>query len=412
MENLKSRFSLLVFLLVCSFMGLGCGDLITNTTTPPAATPASSPVTPTPITDPNQSTGNTAVVLGASFTDPIGSLSLVPVNPPRLATTNVQTTHSDASVRSFGNQLYVVNKLGQDNIQIVDPAKNFSVVLQCSVGKGTNPQQIIVVSPTKAYVTLYQPEDNSSSLLTVDDLLIVDPSATSCNSFITRVIDLTLLTAADGEPLARASSMVLVGKKLFVALQDLPKNLALAPNQAGKIAVIDTDTDTLSSSLTLSGRDPVAMTYASSSGLIYVAHADFFDLTSSFGGIEVIDPTNLKSFGLVIDDLALGGAPGDIENAGSQGYVTVGVLDTKSGKYTTKITSFNLTPTAPSNLTDVYKGQGYIQDMAIDPNGKLVIGDRDPLINGLIFLDLSTGNVMDGPISTGPSPSSITFIQR
>ncbi|MBI3541084.1 MAG: hypothetical protein HY073_02970, partial [Deltaproteobacteria bacterium] len=404
MENLKSRFSFLGILL-CTSLGLGCSDLTTNTTTPPAAAPSSSPA-PTPstaITDPNQSTGNTVVVLGASFTDPIGSLSLVPVNPPRLATTNVQTTHSDASVRSFGNRLYVVNKLGQDNIQIVDPAKNFSVVLQCSVGKGTNPQQIMVVSPTKAYVTLYQPEDNSSSILTVDDLLIVDPSATSCNSFITRVIDLTPLAAADGEPLARASEMVLIGKKLFVALQDLPKNLAMAPNQAGKIAVIDTDTDIISSSIPLSGRDPIAMTYSSSSGLIYVADADYFDLTSSFGGIEVVDPTNLKSLGLMIDDFTLGGAPGDIESSGSKGYVTVGVLDSRSGKYTTKVTSFNLDPTIAPNLSDVYKGQGYIQDMAIDPNGKLVIGDRDPLINGLLFIDTQTGNVVDGPISTGPS---------
>jgi hypothetical protein len=382
---------------------LGCGEVTTTTAQPPAPSADNSDGEESDVADLNHPTGNTAVVLGANFTDPVGTLSLLPIDSPRTPTKNLQKTHSDAVVRSFGGKLYVVNRLGADNIQVVDPAAGFEVVRQFSVGLGTNPQQIIVIDESKAYVTLYQPEDNRSDDLAVDDLLVVNPSTGT----ILKTIDLTPFAADDGERFARASAMVVVGGRLFVAVQDLPGNLALPPNQQGKIVVLDTETDRIVGSLILFGRDPIAMDYSDETGKIYVADAYFFDLTTAFGGIEAVDPASLKAEGMVVDDLLLGGTPGDIEVRSPFGFVVLSSLDPDEGSF---VARFGLE--GPSEIVRLYEGTSFIQEIAVDENGLLLVGDRAPEANGILFIDPESGDIVDGPINTGPAPSSITFIDR
>lgn len=379
-------------LLFCSLL-FGCGEVtLTQNPAPPAP-------------DVGKEREPTAVILGSSFTDPIGTLNLIAVNPPRTVTSNIQTTHSDAVVRSFDNQLYVVNRLGADNIQVVDPSLNFAVTNQFSTGQGTNPQEIIVINPAKAYVTLYQPEDNRSEELAVDDLLVVNPSSGK----ILKTIDLTPFTGNDGERLARAASMVRVGNRIFVAVQDLPGDLSRPPNQPGKLVVIDTAIDAVVGLIFLAGRDPIAMTYSPQTGKIYLADADFFDPNSSYGGIEAVDPSAVVTEGIVIDDLLLGGTPGEIEMAGTGGFVVLSSLDPDQGS---SVVRFDLTHPEESAIQTVYQGKAYIQDIAVDENGLLLVGDRDPEVNGILFIDPESGNVLDGPITVGMAPSSIAFIER
>ncbi len=356
--------------------------------------------------DLNNPVGGTAIVLGGSFTDPNGTLSVLPITPPRTPTVNVQTTHSDAVVRAFQGKLYVVNRLGADNIEVIDPAQAFKVTEQFSVGQGTNPQDIIVSAPHRAFVTLYQPADNKSADLTVGDFLIVDPETGT----ILKTIDLTPFTADDGDRFARASQMVIVNDKIFIVVQDLPSDLSLPPDQPGKLVVFDRTKEEITGSVILQGRDPVNLTYSPETNLIYVSDADYFDINSPYGGIEAVDPTTLKSQGILIDDLLLGGAPGDIEVGRGRGFVTVGYFDANTGNFATKVSAFDLIAKAPTPQ-DLYGSQGYIQDIAVDQNGDLLVGDRDPNVNGVVFLNPKTGSVTDGPINTGAAPASITFIE-
>ncbi len=354
-----------------------------------------------------QSTQKYAVVLGSNFTDPIGTLGVIPIDAPRTPMKNIQTTHSDAVVQAFGKLLYVVNRLGGDNIQVVDPSLNFKVTRQFSVGRGTNPQEIIVTEPTKGYVTLYQPEDNRSADLTVDDLLIVNPETGK----ILKTIDLTPFTGDDGERFARASAMLLVGDKIFVEVQDMPKDLSRRADQPGKLVAIDTKTDRITGSIVLQGRDPVAMNYAPETGLLYIADADYFDTSSPYGGIERVEPNTLKTEGIVIDDLLLGGAPGALETDPSKGFVMVGFFNNEIGNFSTKVVSFDLGREEVSPLSEIYRSRAFIQDIALDENGILLVGDRDPKVNGILFIDPSTSRVIDGPINLGSAPSSITFAE-
>jgi hypothetical protein len=386
-----------------------CGEVTTQTNQPPAPSSGTPPPSSSAFdADPNVPAGNTAVVLGANFTDPTGTLSLLPVNAPRTPVKNIQTTHSDAVVRSYGGLIYVVNRLGGDNIQVVDPLDGFAVVGQFSTGQGTNPQDLIAVSAAKAYVSLYQPEDNRSDDLTVDDVIVFNPQTGA----VLKPIDLTPFTANDGERFARASDLVKVGNRILVAIQDLGSDLSQAADQPGKIVAIDLGGDTVADSLVLECRDPVAMAYSNATGLLYVACADYFNLGTPYGGVEVVDPDGLESLGVFVTDNDLGGAPGDIEVLGDRGFVTVGTANAGRDVFSTSVVSFNLDVSEAPDVKTLYTGEAYIQDIAVDENGRLLVGDRDPHVNGVLFLDSETGDVVDGPINTGPMPSSMAFIER
>lgn len=406
---MKQISVLFCYLFALSFFA-SCGEITTNTTQAPAQDNHATDTSPATSADLNHPTGNTAIVLGANFTDPVGSLNLLSINSPHTAATNLQTTHSDASVYSFGNQLYVVNHLGADNIQIVNPA-NFSVAKQCSVGRGTNPQQIIVTAPDKAFVSLYQPEQNNTANLSVDDLLVVNPSSRNCDDFITHTIDLTPFTADDGDRFARASAMVIVGKDLYVAIQDLPGDLSHPADQPGKIVVVNTETDEIIHTISLQGRNPVTMNYSPVTQRIYVGDVDYFYSISNMGGIEIVNPVTAQSEGFLVSKTTLGGSPADIELYHSKGFAAVGLFDAAANTYGTKVVSLNLTPGPDLELAELYRSTGYIQDIAVDQNGILLIGDQQPTVNGILFVD-PVSQIIDGPVHLGASPSSITFIER
>jgi hypothetical protein len=71
--------------------------------------------------------------------------------------------HSDALGKyiDITNKVYIINRLNRDNIQVLNLNLYFITDLQFSTGKATNPQDIVLVSSNKAYITLY----NAKTLL-------------------------------------------------------------------------------------------------------------------------------------------------------------------------------------------------------------------------------------------------------
>ena len=85
-----------------------------------------------------------------------GSFGTISLDEPHLATPAdpSRRLNSDAVVQTYGGLVYVLNRFGADNVQVLDPAHNFVTTLQCSTGAGSDPSDIAFVSPTKAYVAL------------------------------------------------------------------------------------------------------------------------------------------------------------------------------------------------------------------------------------------------------------------
>ena len=88
----------------------------------------------------------------------------VPVAPGRVAAAvitsySIHYTKLYDRARWHDGLLYVVNRFGQDNVQVLNPAQGFATVQQFSTGAGSNPHDIAFASPVKAYVTRYELAD-------------------------------------------------------------------------------------------------------------------------------------------------------------------------------------------------------------------------------------------------------------
>jgi len=345
-------------------------------------------------------TGKMAVIAATNWMDPVGSLASLDTASNYAATLALTTTDgSDVVLRSFFGKIYVINRFGTDTIQVVNPS-TFGVVADYSVGKGSNPQDIWVVSDEKAYVTRLDAQNDASGS---EDILIINPVTGARQG----AIDLKSYMYDDGEQLSRAAQMVAFDKKLFVCLQDLPANLMNPANAGGKVAVIDTETDSLIKVIELSGRNPADITYSPLTRLVYVSNSGVFnnfvtDVTDPYGGIEVIDPILLESRGIVVDDANLGGYPSEIRLASDVlGFVVVGGMS---------IASFDPTSYDVFNKSFYTIAGFYLPDFSIDDQGNLLVTETSAATPGIVVLDADDGSVVAGPIAVGATPSSITFV--
>ncbi|OGQ47026.1 MAG: hypothetical protein A3H42_04200 [Deltaproteobacteria bacterium RIFCSPLOWO2_02_FULL_46_8] len=389
---MKNRLSFCILTLAfCIFTGCGAGSIVENIQD--AATKI------TDETALNLAPQDNLFAIAASFTDPVGSIATVGLNNPHTAkNARAITDSSDAVIRSFGGKIYVVNRGTTSSIQVIDP-ESFSILGNYSVGVGSNPQDIIVTGG-KAYITRLDSEKDKTN---TDDLWIVDP----LNGAKIKTIDLKPYTTDDGDRLARANLMALVGDKLYILLQDLSTNFSATTN--GKLVVLSTQTDTVLQSIPLAGRDPTDIQYNSSMGKLFIADSGFFDSNfnndtgTSYGGIETVDTTTNTSSGIVIDDANFGGYVSMIRQVSDT--LALATVDAST------IATFN-----PQTLTignkKLYTSPGaFLSDLLIDRNGLLWIPERDPKNAGLVLLDPQTGNTIAGPFAVGALPASLTLIK-
>lgn len=350
------------------------------------------------LADVSSSVGSHAVVLAANWTDPIGSLAVINLSDFSDVQTALTTTDSsDAVLRSFGNYIYVINRFGADTIQVIDP-KDFSVVANYSVGAGSNPQDIFIASETKAYVSRLDSQNDPENQ---DDVLVVNPFTGE----IIYGIDLKPFTFDDGDRLARAAQMVGVGKNLFVLIQDLPSNLLDSANVSGKIAVIDMESDSVVEVIGLVGRNPSDITYSAITQKIYVIDTGVFDnfttdVGDPYGGVEVVDPGLMQSDGIIIDDAQFGDYLMEIRLTEERGYTVVGGAS---------VASFDMANYEVIS-SDLYFSAGmFVPDIAVDGDGRVLVTERDMTDSGVVILDGTSGDLLNGPIGVGALPASIAF---
>lgn len=249
---------------------------------------------------PSQAAQTRAFVFQTDYTT--GSLSTHDL-ATRTAHCDVASVNSDASLRWYGGLLYVVNRFGADNIQVVDPATG-ATLRQFSVGNGANPHDIAFASPTKAYVTRFDS----------NDLWVVNP-ATGAH---TGTVTLAAFADADGSP--EMDRMIMVGPLLFVSLERIDRNHGYGPADTALVAVVDTRADTLVDcdpgrpgvqAIALQLRNPfTTFQFDPATSRLLIGCVGAFGVQD--GGIERVDPVNLVSDGVAITEAALGGDVNDV----------------------------------------------------------------------------------------------------
>jgi len=325
-----------------------------------------------------------------------GSSSVIYLDGSYTTERNVESICSDAVARFHDGLVYVVNRMGCDNIQVLDPSNGFSTVRQFSVGTGSNPQDIVIVSDTKAYVS----RGNETGLL------IVDPSTGAHLG----TIDLSRFSDADGIP--EMSCMIPVGDLLFVSIQRLDQNNYWLPVPPSYLAVIDTRTDTLYDcdpdapgvqAVELTGTDPFGeLHFDPYTGLVYFTSVGWWGMQD--GGIERVDPSTCESLGFLLTETAAGGDINDvILFSPSIGYAVVTDAD-----FNNLLVRFD--PSTGALTDTLYAPGGYVlADIEISPGGELFLCDRTATSPGIRIYNAVSGIATAGPIDVGLPPFDIVF---
>lgn len=344
-----------------------------------------------------------AFVLTSDFSN--GSLSAADLGT-RAMSRDVATVYEDAVERWYQGRLYVVNRFGADNVQVIDPGAGYTTVKQFSVGSGSNPQDIALTSTTKAYV----------SRLGSPDLLIVDPTTGGSPG----TISLAAFADADGNP--EPARMALAGPFLFVALQRLTN---FQPQDTALVAVIDTRADTIYDvqpgvpgiqAIALQGRNPVTPFTVLAEGApdthahLLIGCAGQYGVAD--GGIEDIvvdgslsDPhPAMSSHGFIATEAALGGDVLDVAYyLPNHSYAVV-----SDASFNTKLVAWN--PLSGGVLGTVYNPGGFaIADAAVNDRREVWVCDNGTGSPGVRVFRAGADSLLAGPLDAGLPPVAVTF---
>jgi DNA-binding beta-propeller fold protein YncE len=308
--------------------------------------------------------------------------------------------HSDAIARVFNGQVYVVNRLNQDNIQRIDPQRDYETRAQESVGNGSNPQDIVVVSADKAYV----------SRLAHDELLIIDPATLEESG----TIDLSSLTKnSDTDDAPEAYRMLIHDGLVYLILQHLDNFLPVGI--PGEVVVINPATDTIETVIELNGTNPFSdLQYSPDLDRILVSVVGKFAVSASGGGndggIVAIDPaTRMVDAGFVIDEATIGG---DITHFAVVSS-TLGFAIVADDAFDTSLVSFN--PSTGQRLQTLVEppSDGFLSHVAINKAGVLYLAVNDEKAPGVrIFDTAQVREITSEPLRVGDLPPVwIVFVE-
>ena len=313
------------------------------------------------------------------------------------AEVNLLGIHSDAVGHYHAGRVYIVNRLGQDNILVLDAMDLRAPVAQFSVGNGTNPHDIEIVAPDKAYITRY---DAAS-------LLIVNPQ----DGAELGEIDLSAFADADGLP--EVSQIVRVGERLYLSCQRLDRNGGWGPVDVSYLIVVDLATDALVDvEPDVEGVQGIALSAANPNSMAVVGEQIVVGVVVGFGdragGVEIVDTATQRSLGLAVSEENLGG---DITSMvlvdQNRGYAVVA-----DENFANSVRPFDLSSGEVGAPLENISG-GYIPSLAVDGD-RLIVADRgsfaDPTSAGLKFYDAASGAFLRGPIDTGLPPQGIVVL--
>ncbi|MDA3900619.1 MAG: hypothetical protein PF637_08875 [Spirochaetes bacterium] len=339
-----------------------------------------------------------------------GSFALLNTNTYDIVTDSAPGhIHSDASVRVYGGRVYILNRIGRDNIQVLDPEKNYETVQEFSTGTSSNPHDIAFLNETKAYVSRYAKSS----------LLIINPATGETRS----TIDLSSYSA-EGMTVPHMSSLFIHENRLFVALQRLDASFKVTDYSS--IVVIDTRTDTVVSNTalfwtasggTVNAKNPYSrFRLLEGSGetgdrLLIACTGEFGYFYKEDGGIIAIDPQTGECL------------PGYLVSEEELGQEIVDFVPAKNGNFyiVTSDRSFHsrLLLCEPDNgnlikeLLYSSENMGALNALSLHHSGLLFVSDRNMLNPGVHIYDVNgepkslTGSV---PVATGLPPVVTEFI--
>jgi hypothetical protein len=309
----------------------------------------------------------------------------------REAVPTVDVIHQDSVCRAdpITGHVFIVERRLADAVGIVDTAGSWKLIAEYSVGAGTNPQDLAVVSAKRAYVARYA----------VPSLLVVDPLSGAALG----AVDLSSYADEDGSP--EASWLLVHGDRVYVALQKL---VDLEVEGLSSVAVVDAASGEVEKEIVLAGANTYGkLRYAKAVDRIPLIEAGRFGVLD--GGIQLLDPGDDTVSPWVVTEAALGGDLSDAVIAGADlGFAVIGVPTEGGAK--TRLVSFD--PSTGEVGETLIESEGWqLGFIELDEDGdELWVADRHPSLPGVRVFDVATrAELTATPIDVGLPPFMICF---
>jgi hypothetical protein len=208
----------------------------------------------------------------------------------------IEANHSDAVVRyRGGSDIFVINRLGRDNLQVVD-RNNLKVVMAVKFPAASNPYDIEAKDGL-----LY------ACFWAYDSILVYDQATGK------RAGGIDIHAYADEDGFAEASSLAFAGGYLYALVQNLDIKKMSRPLPEPKLLRIDVKQGKVVEAFTLPLSNPQGLAYDPASGKLYIpCLGEYFDpypTPKLDGGIVSVDP-DTKSIAVISKEADLGGNVG------------------------------------------------------------------------------------------------------
>lgn len=252
-----------------------------------------------------------------------GTVDALRFDPPAVRSAGTITIpavgFSDLEFLTAANGLLYVSNAAANVLDVLDPV-GMRIADEIPLGPGANPAGILVASASKAYVAL----NGLSEVAVVDVSASGTCASPPCGSIAKHISIPADLASPSGSPLP--ARLALSGGKLYITLWNL--KVDFTPAGSGRLAVIDTATDTL---VTAVGSHPVDLGAAclnpgdiAALGQVLYVTCGFapFDAPASITGAAIV-PVDVSSGAPVVGTalpLASSNA-GAIAFCGGAGYV-------------------------------------------------------------------------------------------
>jgi hypothetical protein len=309
-----------------------------------------------------------AIITAGDF-DVSGTIAAVAV-PSLVVTTNAVAgvAQGDPIIRRFGDEVVIVNRLGGDNVTILDGTTLQIVGEQMATGAGSNPQDVAMVGRK-----LYVPALGTAGVVVLNR----DQPAS---------LTLVDLSALDPDGLPECNSAYAIDDRVYVVCGILDGFLVRGN---GRVAVIDATTDTLVTDFDLGIQNPngqVQRTPADSvfgGDLLVPAVPDYIDYSRGCLA-RVSVGADAAANGCVVTNQALGGYPKRVAVSDDGATLWVNVAGYGNPDFSAPFGRIVAVDLATGQLAaPITPATQLIGDLAACPGGWVVAADVTPMASGV-----------------------------
>ncbi|MCS7205730.1 MAG: hypothetical protein NZ853_08530 [Leptospiraceae bacterium] len=305
--------------------------------------------------------------VGVITSDFSGSGRFYTIDSTGFLSPNFIPIYSDAVGFYLDEKIILINRLGRDSIQFLDPNFLNRTILEFSTGKNSNPHGIAFYQ-NKAYITLYE----KNYLLVVDKNTGLELKRIDLQPYV----DKNTFSVPDNLP--EASGIISYDNRIYVAIQRLDRtnpNFIFPPTDYSALLEVDPQDDVVIQEHRLIFTNPLnklKIYNITNEDCIFVATPSFLGFNFRIdGGIEAFCPKSKQQF-VVLTEQEVGGDILDFVIRDSQrGYALVLFQD-----FSNALVEFH--PQLAKSIRQVlfYKNQeGFAAGLEIDENGILYLGE-------------------------------------